>query len=96
MPELWRIAPGQQLLSRCWDDEYVVFNSLSGDTHLLDSDSMAVLDRLRLSPASIATLSTQFSDGIDPDDALALPETLATMLSHLKALFLVDVTATPC
>ena len=96
MPVLWQIAPGQQLASWGWNDEFVLYNNLSGDTHLLDADSVEVLAQLQYAPATIDALVAQLSDGIDPDDATALPDTLATLLAQLKKLYLVESSATPC
>jgi PqqD family protein of HPr-rel-A system len=93
---LWCISPGQQLAARGWDDEFVLYNDLSGDTHLLDGDSMALLAHLQQAPASVATLVATFADGLDPDDAAALPETIATLLAQLAGLFLIEPLATPC
>jgi PqqD family protein of HPr-rel-A system len=96
VPQLWQIAPGQQLASWGWNDEFVLYNDLSGDTHLLDADSLELLVQLQRAPASIATLVTQLSDGVAPDDAAALPDTLATLLAQLQKLYLVELAATPC
>lgn len=96
MPELWCLAPGQQLASWGWDDEFVVYNNLSGDTHLLDRDSMEVLAHLQQGPASIAALVATFADGVEPDDLAALPDTMAALLGHLKKLHLVASSVTPC
>jgi PqqD family protein of HPr-rel-A system len=90
VPGFWRIAPGQQLAARGWNDEFVLYNNLSGDTHLLDGDSMALLAHLQAGPASLAALVAAFAGDIDPDDAAALPETIATMLDQLAGLYLVE------
>lgn len=90
MPELWRIAPGQQLAARGWDDECVLYNNLSGDTHLLDSDSMEVLAYLQRRAATADALVRHFADGLDPDDAAALPETMTALLHKLDSLFLIE------
>jgi PqqD family protein of HPr-rel-A system len=90
VPGFWRIAPGQQLAARGWNDEFVLYNNLSGDTHLLDGDSMALLAHLRAGPASLAALVATFAGDIDPDDAAALPDTIATMLDQLAGLYLVE------
>lgn len=47
---MWRLAPGQQLAHRSWDGEHVVYNDLSGDTHLLDDVSMHLLTALQQAP----------------------------------------------
>jgi PqqD family protein of HPr-rel-A system len=90
--ELWRIAPGQQLAARGWEDEFVLFNNLSGDTHLLDADSMALLEQLQQGPSSAAALARTVAGDVHPDDAAELPETISSLLSQLKALYLVE----PC
>jgi PqqD family protein of HPr-rel-A system len=86
---LWCIAPGQELARWGWDDEFALYNNLSGDTHLLDADSMALLAHLQQAPASVASLAEHFSDGIEPEDASALPETIAALLDQLKNFYLV-------
>jgi len=96
VPGLWCIAPGQLLAARGWNDEFVLYNDLSGDTHLLDGDSMALLVHLQQAPASLDALVATFADGIDPDDAAALPETMATLLAQLKGLYLIDSLVAPC
>lgn len=89
---MWRVAPGQQLAWRGWDDEFVLYNNLSGDTHLLDSDMVALLDVLRAGPCHADTLCAAFRTGLDPDELAALPATLADTLHRLHALHLVE----PC
>jgi PqqD family protein of HPr-rel-A system len=39
----WQLSPGQRLDYRQWDQEAVLFNDLSGDTHLLGADALALL-----------------------------------------------------
>jgi PqqD family protein of HPr-rel-A system len=46
--------PGQLLRSRQWGDEFVVYNDLSGDTHLLDSAAMDFLLQLQARAADDA------------------------------------------
>lgn len=96
MQDLWRLAPGQQLASWGWDDEFVVYNNLSGDTHLLDGDSMALLAHLQAAPASIDALVATFVASVDSDDAPALPETILSMLRQLSKLYLVTAPELPC
>lgn len=91
MPAVWRIAPGQQLATWGWNDEFVVYNNLSGDTHLFGGDAVAVLEHLQHAPATLDGLVAAFSDGIDPDDAAALPETMTQLLANLQNLFLVEL-----
>ena len=86
---IWRLAPGQRLQYRCWDGECVLYNDLSGDTHLLDEFALALLEQLKAEPQAAAQLATAFElDAHDQDAALQ------TVLDDLAALFLIE--ALPC
>lgn len=71
----WRLVPGQALRYRGWDADCVLYNDLSGDTHLLSSVAMALLLALR--------------DGDVTPDELATPE-LADLLASLRRLDLIE------
>lgn len=43
----WRLVRGQLLRARQWDAEFVVYNDLSGDTHLIDAAAMDFLLQLQ-------------------------------------------------
>ncbi len=49
---VWGITKGCNLLWRGWDGEQVVYNTGSGDTHLLDWLSAETLKKLESAPAS--------------------------------------------
>ena len=82
---IWRLAPGQRLVHRCHDGECVLFNDLSGDTHLLAEPTLVLLHTLRDTPQSMDALAAA-----DPDTLADLQEVLA----DLAALYLVE--ASPC
>jgi PqqD family protein of HPr-rel-A system len=85
---MWRLMPGQRLRSRSWDGEqFVLYNNLSGDTHLLDAASVEVLDLLQRGAADTAALAAalQLDDG-------ALPQ-LEALLADLHSLDLVEAAA---
>lgn len=91
---IWRLVPGQRLQYRCWDGECVLYNDLSGDTHLLDEFALALLEQLQAAPQAAAQLASAFdlddmSEG--DDDGVAM---LQAMLDDLAALHLVDTL--PC
>lgn len=80
----WRLRTGQQVRHRQWDDEFVVFNDLSGDCHLLDEGGFAILGCLRdaVQGLSVAALSQQLAeqfDDIDPADPALIEHTLADL-----------------
>lgn len=87
----WRLVPGQRLQYRCWEGECVLYNDLSGDTHLLDEFALALLEELHAAPRPVAELAAIYELASDPaadgDDGAAL---LATVLDDLAALQLVE------
>ncbi len=90
---IWRLAPGQRLVHRCHDGECVLFNDLSGDTHLVDELTLGLLQALAEAPQSASALADGGADSPEPAD----PDTLAALdelLSSLAALYLVE--AVPC
>ncbi|GGY25447.1 HPr-rel-A system PqqD family peptide chaperone [Pseudoduganella albidiflava] len=75
MASTWRLVPGQALLHRGWDGAFVLYNDLSGDTHLLSEEAMALLLALR--------------DGdVTPEELAALE--LAELLATLRRLDLIE------
>lgn len=54
----WRLASGQALAYRSWDDETVLYNDLSGATHLLGPAALCLLESLRAGLAASAALAS--------------------------------------
>lgn len=90
---MWRVVPGQSLVFREWDGEAVLYNDLSGNTHLLDGGAVDVLLALRAQPLDAATLAARLADRFDAD-ADALPAAITDMLTGLARLDLVE--SLPC
>ena len=78
-PPIWRLAPGQRLVHRCHDGECVLFNDLTGDTHLLGQDVLDVLGALRDMPRTAAGLAQDASADLDPEWRAELDELLADL-----------------
>jgi PqqD family protein of HPr-rel-A system len=87
--ETWRLRPGQHLHHRQWDGECVLYNDLSGSTHLLDEAALELLLALRRGPATHAVLAAVLQAGFDID-AADLDRETDTLLRDLKHLYLVD------
>lgn len=81
---MWKLIEGQTLEHRSWDDEYVVYNDLSGDTHLFGADAMHLLLRLRAGPADEEGLAAALQVEAADREALALT------LDELGALALIE------
>lgn len=91
LPTSWCLAPGQRLLHRCWDGECVLYNDLTGDTHLVDEFALEVLVLLRTAPMPASLLAASLNDVLA--DA-PLDEAIDAILADLAALHLVE--AAPC
>ncbi len=88
---MWRLTPGQVLACREWDGEAVLYNDLSGNTHLLDGAALDLLFALRDEPADAAGLAGRLADRFDAgdDDLVSL---IDEMLAALAGLDLIE----PC
>jgi PqqD family protein of HPr-rel-A system len=90
---MWRVVPGQSLVFREWDGEAVLYNDLSGNTHLLDGAAIDVLQALRQRPADAATLAAGLAGHFEASaDELSLM--IEDMLAGLATLDLVEFS--PC
>ena len=49
----WRLPPNASLSIRCWDQECVLFDGTTGETHMLGASDAAILDRFNAAPAAI-------------------------------------------
>jgi PqqD family protein of HPr-rel-A system len=90
---MWRVVPGQSLVFREWDGEAVLYNDLSGSTHLLDGAAIDVLHALRRHPADAATLAAGLAGRFEAD-ADELSVMIEDMLAGLATLDLVEFS--PC
>lgn len=85
----WRVIPGQALVYRCWDDDAVLYNDLSGATHLLGPAALCLLEALRAGPAAEPALAQALLAEFELD-ASSLPEELASVLGSLARLDLIE------
>lgn len=86
---MWRVIPGQSLLYRRWDDEAVLYNDLSGASHLVGAAALCLLEALRPGPASGTALSTALLAEFDIDPSV-LSNELASLLDSLARLDLIE------
>ncbi len=78
----WQIISSDQALYfHSWYNEYVVYNSLSGDTHLLNLTAGQVLLKLQQSPTDAITLAKL----VAPTDQSKSQAELELQIEHLLA-----------
>jgi PqqD family protein of HPr-rel-A system len=87
---MWQVTPGQSLRYRAWGDESVLYNDLSGDTHLLGAGALHLLLALQHGAAGEALLAASLRAACPSADEAEL----AVLLAELAALSLIEVV--PC
>lgn len=78
--EIWRVSPQRDLHTLRFEQEVVVFDAASGDTHLLSTDAARILDALS-SPLTLAALNTAQPDIPAPDVLLHALEKIGLVCS---------------
>lgn len=58
---MWQVVSADALHIRSWNDEFVVYNSLSGNTHLLGSSAAHVLLTLQQTTSNALTLAASLA-----------------------------------
>jgi PqqD family protein of HPr-rel-A system len=86
---MWRIAPGQALRFRQFDDEFVLYNDLSGDTHLLGDSAMHILSDLQRGPADASALTASLAAALECPHDIAFDDEAAALLATLASYFLI-------
>lgn len=76
-----------------WNDGPVVFNALSGNTHLLNPTAAMVLQALEQQPANALDLAHQLASQIQVDPDQELTAQVETLLSNLDELGLIEFAA---
>ncbi|HZV66180.1 MAG TPA: HPr-rel-A system PqqD family peptide chaperone [Telluria sp.] len=85
---MWRLTPGQALACREWQGEYVLYNDLSGDTHLLAEDAVLLLLAVQRMPQDAAALAANLN--ADYPEANLSADEVAVLLAQLQSLSLVE------
>lgn len=88
----WRLMSDQALQLRFWGDEFVVYNSLSGDTHLLGSTAAQILLKLQQAPSNATALTASLAPLLhaEMDDELVFQ--IEHILADLGTLALIERT----
>lgn len=87
---VWRLAPGQALRRRGWGGEHLVYNDISGNTHLLTDPAIRLLLALQEQARPQAALAAVA--GIAPDTP-ATVDAVEALLADLEALSMVECLA---
>lgn len=86
----WCLTPGQSLRYRQWQGESVLYNDLSGDTHLLADGALHLLLVLQAGPARGSALAASVRAEFDADDGEVDDAMVAELLDELQKLVLIE------
>ncbi len=89
LEERWCVPADVELIWQSWDDEVIVYNTASGQTHLLDALSGAVLKEIENRPGTIPQLAKRLSGKLGLDSR-ALLDRLAEICNHFDNLGLAE------
>jgi PqqD family protein of HPr-rel-A system len=86
----WHVPKENKILLEEWDNEAVVYNSNSGETHQLDGLSVDVLKLIQTQPVSLDTLIESIHTLYQVDDNNDLEYQLKELISQFDTLGLVE------
>jgi PqqD family protein of HPr-rel-A system len=87
---IWKVPSKFQLHWRSWDDEFVVYNNGSGDTHLLDPLAAQALQGLVREQASLSELTVKVANSLEIEPDSELSAYLERLLSDFYKLGLIE------
>jgi PqqD family protein of HPr-rel-A system len=91
---LWSTVSPARLSFASWDDDdlAVVYDKVTGDTHLIESSAIEILRLIEKSPASAEAIAQELADLFSADDQDKLPQFISATLLQLRDLGLVTDT----
>jgi PqqD family protein of HPr-rel-A system len=89
-PPRWALNQSASLSWQSFDDEFIVFNATSGDTHLLNRISAEALRCLAEYPATGAELSQRVAERLGLPDSEDTRRQIAELLGRFDELGLVE------
>ena len=88
--KIWHIRADQEILWRHWEGDYVIFNSLSGETHILEITSGKVLKRIMKGPSTTEDIRLEIGDFLEVRNNSELARAVDKILSGLEDAGLVE------
>lgn len=87
---LWHLAPPDTLVTHRWSGRALVYNDLSGHTHLLDEMTTIALDLLSDGPLTESALVRRVADLLDLEADAKLTEWADEVIAQLEMLDLIS------
>jgi PqqD family protein of HPr-rel-A system len=87
---MWQLKSGQHFRFRQFGDECVLYNDLSGDTHLLGGSAMHLLSMLQQGPHAPDVLLDALAQVLDCAREPIFDDQASAVLAELAALSLIE------
>jgi PqqD family protein of HPr-rel-A system len=89
----WQAISTEAMYVRSWDDEFVVYNSLSGDTHLLGAAAGHILTGLQRAPSDERSLTESLCETLHAEPTPEMSLQIQAILADLQKLALIEEAA---
>lgn len=86
----WRLRTGQSLRTLAGDDESVLYNDQSGETHLLSAIAMSLLEHLRKGPDDFSGICANLETAWAFESTAELQRMVLVLTDELDALCLIE------
>lgn len=88
----WRLCNGQSLRTLAGDDESVVYNDQSGETHLINAVAISLLEHLRKGPDDFSGLCDGLEQAWEFGSGAEVQKVVVALTDELTQLYLIE----PC
>lgn len=86
----WRLRAGQSLHTLAGDDDSVVYNDRSGETHLLNAVAISLLEHLRKGPDDFSGICASLGVAWEFDSDAELQRVVLALTNELDDLCLIE------
>jgi len=87
---IWSIPRNTNIAIETWDENAIIFCSLSGETHLINILACEVLKILQATPESFTTLITKLNMIFEVEDQADLELQIQKLIINFKNLGLIE------
>jgi len=87
---IWQLRAGQQLRMVAGNDEAVIYNDFSGETHLISAIASSLLQHLKKTPANFPSISAYLASEWEFESDEELGPVVQGLLAELDALSLIE------
>jgi PqqD family protein of HPr-rel-A system len=86
----WSIPEQAELYIEVWEDNAIVYHSLSGETHCLNELAVEMLLFLKVAPATLSSLLNQINTVFEVEDNTYLEQRLLLLLGEFENLGFIE------